>query len=92
MNFKKKSRIQSTQQDGESLSFPEQNASFKNTQHKTLKDKVPNTPNHNAQHRETHNDRRYGSSTSSNQFTQDNIDQSQPYPQLIHLRHTNHIN
>ena len=91
MNLKKQSRIQSTQQDGESLSSPEQNTSFKKTQHKNLKDKETNTLNHNVQYLEAHNDRRDGSPTSSNQFTQDNIDQSQPHPQLIHLWRTNKI-
>ena len=42
-DFLKQFRIQSTQQDGESLSSPEQGISFKNTKHKTLQDKDTNT-------------------------------------------------
>ena len=44
----KRFQIQSTQQDCESFSSLEQTTSFKYTQHKTLKDKESNTPNHNA--------------------------------------------
>lgn len=90
--FLKWFQIQSTQQDGGSLSSFEQTISSKNAQHQKLKDKEIKIPHHNVHHREPHKHRRDGSPTSSNQSIQDNIEQYKPHPKLIHLRLNNQIN